>query len=363
MVRYSFIIPSYNNLCGIKRCIAALLEVSNPSDLSYEILVVDDGSTDGTHEYICSSFPTSVVRCLRLEREPLSSRARARNFGAKSAVGEIINFIDSDIMVSMQHIVQLERFFSYSSEIVVVGNRRFQYPDSVHGSFADDKDSGLDFRYQIYLNQSFNVSAINYPWAVAYTCNFAIPRLSFLDVGGFDEEFLHWGLEDLELGYRCGFNGLRVCFNPYLDVEHLGADSRNELMTKGWRLSGYKKNISYFVHKHSLERLYPHENFHELLINGTSLCQDILASCVRRTIYINESNDYMTVISDINDILFDETSVVILDYCITSNLDIWVQLHPHAGRIFYFPMNIISLADKQILMARLKFGATIKTVC
>lgn len=355
MVRYSFIIPSYNNICGIKKCIAALLEVSNPCDLSYEILVVDDGSTDGTYEYVCSSYPISVVRCLRLERESLSSRARARNFGAKNAVGDILNFIDSDILVSKQHIVQLERFFSRSSEIVVVGNRRFQCPDSVCEHFPDDRN--LDFRYHIYLNQSFNVNAINYPWAVAYTCNFSIHKSFFLSVDGFDEEFLHWGLEDLELGYRCGSSGLKICFNPYLDVEHLGADSRNELMAESERLDGYKKNISYFVQKHSLGRLYPDEDFYELLISGENFCRDIIALCGRRLIYVNESNDYMTVISDINNILFDEESIVILDYCITSDLDIWVQLHPHAGRIFYFPMNIIPQADKKILMSRLKFDA------
>lgn len=345
MIRYSFVIPSYNNIHGLHECLLSLLSMENPDNILYEVLVVDDGSFDGTYEFICAQHYANTIRILRLERSPESSRARARNFGAWSANGQIVNFLDADILVSKKHLIQLERFFCHDENIVLIGNRSFL------GGASACKDviqsNGYDFRYQIYINQSFNVSAIDYPWAVTYTCNLSISKNNLLSLKGFDEQFINWGLEDLELGFRCCEKGLRICFNPYMDVVHLGTDSREELMFENDRLSKYHENISYFIRKHRLTEKYPAENFYDLLVNGENLCSNLVERNINQSVcIINFDNNYSTKL-DVNKALEADMKVILLDYSDSSGLDVWINTQCFSSKIFYFPMNRLDVSDKE----------------
>lgn len=344
MYRYSFVIPSYNNVNGLKSCLDALMHLDNPNRITYEIIVVDDGSTDGTYDYVRATYHHSFVKCLRLKRDFRSSRARARNSGVREAQGEIINFLDSDIIVSKKHLVQLERFYSKNTNFVLSGNRSFI-------SDTQTKYSG-DFRYQIYIHQSFNVGAIRYPWATTYSCNLSISKANFLMLNGFDENFIYWGLEDLELGYRAGIASLKICFNSYLHVFHTGCDNRHELMSESERLQKYTQNIAYFIEKHKLINQYPTEDIHELLIRGDALCQDLIIEN-KDNIYVIESRGELQAQENVNAALKKGKTVALLDFEVDSNLDIWVYQHPLTNKIFYFPMNIIEENDKKQLMCRL----------
>lgn len=346
MYRYSFVIPSYNNLSGLKHCLDALLQLDNPTRIAYEIIVVDDGSTDETYNYIRATYPYSFVKCLRLKRDFRSSRARARNSGVREALGEIVNFLDSDIIASKKHLIQLERFYLSDINFVLSGNRSF-----FSGTQIDKKCSD-DFRYQIYIHQSFNVGAIRYPWATTYSCNLSISKANFLMLSGFDENFIYWGLEDLELGYRAEMAGLKICFNSHLQVAHAGCDNRHELMSESERLRRYTQNISYFIEKHKLKNQYPAEDIHELLIRGDALCQDLIIEN-RDNILVIESGDEPQVQENVDAALKKGKIVALLDFELDSNLDIWVCQHPLTNRILYFPMNIIEDKDKKQLMSRL----------
>lgn len=350
MVRYSFIIPSYNNIEGLIQCLSAISSCKNPDNIPYEVLVIDDGSTDGTYEYVTSTYSASTVRCLRLLRTSKSSRGRARNAGIREATGQIVNFIDSDILVSEQHIIELEKFFSYNMDIVLVGNRTFR-----NRSQPDQQPNGhSDFRYQIYLNQSFNVNAINYPWAVSYSCNLSISYARILETGGFDEKFVSWGLEDLELGYRLFESGLRICFNPNLTVDHIGNDSRCDLLTESDRLEGYKRNIGYFIEKHSLTSQYPMEDFYTLLTRGERLCHDLISTIGDHSIFTNGIGGCSNLKANVDTALLNGKKIVLLDLDANSDLVVWVHFHQSAKMILYFPMNFIGQPEKELLIHRLK---------
>ncbi len=100
--RISVIVPVYNDAAHLRKCVAALRNSSYPN---YEIIVVDDGSTDDTPELI-RDLP---VRSVRLERK--SGPAAARNCGAAAALGDYFFFIDADVCVKPQTLSQVVRAF------------------------------------------------------------------------------------------------------------------------------------------------------------------------------------------------------------------------------------------------------------
>ncbi|MFM7372684.1 MAG: glycosyltransferase family 2 protein, partial [Sphaerospermopsis kisseleviana] len=99
-VFFSVVIPTYNRLPILQKCLRAL-EVQNFKDTTlvegYEIVLVDDGSTDGTLDWLAEhqdQFPH--VRCFQQDH---AGPAAARNLGVEKAAGDTIIFIDSDLVV------------------------------------------------------------------------------------------------------------------------------------------------------------------------------------------------------------------------------------------------------------------------
>jgi len=86
--KFSIVIPTYNRRCLLQR---ALASVRNQTFRDYEVIVVDDGSSDGTWEYLCSLDPS--VKALRQENR---GPGPARNLGARHARGTYLAFLDSD---------------------------------------------------------------------------------------------------------------------------------------------------------------------------------------------------------------------------------------------------------------------------
>ena len=93
----SFIVPAYNEEFELGRSIAAIREAANASGQPYEIIVVDDGSTDATPE-IAKAEQTVLVQ---IQRRQI---AAARNAGAKVARGDVLFFVDADTQISAVHI-------------------------------------------------------------------------------------------------------------------------------------------------------------------------------------------------------------------------------------------------------------------
>src|SRR4051794_21426577 len=87
-IRYSVIVPAYNAEATLGACLRALLD-QTLAPAAYEVIVVDDGSTDTTAR-VAARFPVSVLR------QAHAGPAAARNQGARAARGEILAFTDAD---------------------------------------------------------------------------------------------------------------------------------------------------------------------------------------------------------------------------------------------------------------------------
>ncbi|HXA00429.1 MAG TPA: glycosyltransferase family A protein, partial [Cytophagaceae bacterium] len=101
MTKFSLVIPTYNRASFISKTLASLLSQKNQD---FEIIVVDDGSTDNTEEVV-KSFNDNKIRYYKKDN---AERGVARNYGAARANGDYINFFDSDDLAYDNHILEAE---------------------------------------------------------------------------------------------------------------------------------------------------------------------------------------------------------------------------------------------------------------
>jgi glycosyltransferase involved in cell wall biosynthesis len=183
---WSVVIPTYNRLPILQKCLRALEEQDTAMD--YEVVVVDDGSTDETVPFLRShgaEFPH-----VRLLGQDHGGAAAARNVGVGAAAGEVIVFIDSDLVVT-------PTFLASHARALTDPKRFFTYGRVINTCNFDDP-----------LAEPFKVTDLSR--AFFATGNVAIAKEHLLAVGLFDLDFRQYGWEDLELGVRLKSRGLRL---------------------------------------------------------------------------------------------------------------------------------------------------------
>ncbi len=202
MPSVSVIVPAYNSSRELRECLSALSR-SVPPPL--EIIVVDDASTDDT-----SSVATehgAIV--LRLARN--AGPAAARNAGGRAAQGDIVLFVDSDVVVAPEAIRRVVKAFEDDPA-----------PAAVFGSYdRRPRAPGLVSQYRNllhhYTHQIGNPEAGTF-WS---GCG-AIRRSVFVGVGGFDAaRFPRPSIEDIELGNRLRIAGHRIRLDREIHGTHL----------------------------------------------------------------------------------------------------------------------------------------------
>jgi glycosyltransferase involved in cell wall biosynthesis len=194
----SVVIPVYNGTSTIAACLSAL----SASELaSYEVIVIDDSSTDDTPA-IARTFPCRVI--VTTENR---GAAAARNRGAAAARGELLFFLDADILVTPSTLRMVAESFAARPDV-----------SALFGSYQKGTVPANFFsRYKNlvhhYTHQTAREDAATFCGGFG-----AIRRDVFLVVGGFDESYR--ALEDIELGYRLYLAGRRIWLNKALLLTH-----------------------------------------------------------------------------------------------------------------------------------------------
>lgn len=147
-MQVSVVIPTYNRRAKLWQTLVSLQSQTLPPD-EYEVIVVDDGSEDGTQEAAASwSLPCSL-RCYRQEK---GGAVAARNYGARQAIGEVLAFLDDDMVLSPEYLSELLHCYRSTPKALVVGTLRpFERPgrtifERVHGaaSLSPEPDADSD---------------------------------------------------------------------------------------------------------------------------------------------------------------------------------------------------------------------------
>ncbi|HLA09617.1 MAG TPA: glycosyltransferase family A protein [Pyrinomonadaceae bacterium] len=198
----SVIIPVYNAEKFLAGCLDA---ISSSSFRKYELIVVDDCSTDESAKV----GHDRGAKILRMSRQ--SGPGGARNLGAKNAAGEILFFVDADVVVKPDTLERVAANFKNHPEVA-----------AVFGSY-DEEPAEQNFISQYknlfhrFVHQQGSTEASTF-WA---GCG-GVRREIFLALDGFDaERYPRPAIEDIELGYRMRQQGHRILLDKQLQGKHL----------------------------------------------------------------------------------------------------------------------------------------------
>jgi glycosyltransferase involved in cell wall biosynthesis len=194
----SVVTPTYNRADSLKRTLESLARQAYP-DSSYEVVVVDDGSSDNTKE-VCESFDTLSLHYVLQDH---AGGTQAKNTGALASRGDLLVFLDDDITVVPQFIRCLVEEHLKCNRLIVVGTLHpvTTNNDSPHslppGSFTAEDDSSL------------NRTSVAIPFTDCLGGFFSVRHSDFLELGMLQDPapgfWPNW--EDVDLAYRALLKG------------------------------------------------------------------------------------------------------------------------------------------------------------
>lgn len=200
----SIIIPVYNGGEQFERCLQA---IQCSTFTAWELIVVDDGSTDESLALAQTCGATTLQTTGRL------GPAAARNSGARVAKGKYLYFVDADCEVHPDTLANIAQLFQANPDL-----------DALFGSY-DDAPDAANFIAQYknlfhhYVHQHSNPEASTF-----WTGCGAIKRSQFLALKGFDTaKYARPSIEDIDLGYRLKQSGGQIRLAKHVQVKHLKA--------------------------------------------------------------------------------------------------------------------------------------------
>jgi GT2 family glycosyltransferase len=167
---FSIVIPTYNRLSLLQRTLASVRKQSNAD---FEVIIIDDGSTDGTREWLASNgeFPRVIKQSNR-------GPGAARNVGARAAQGDYVAFLDSD-----------DLWFPWTLDVFARAIKEHGRPNILGGKFVEFSDEAelLDVRQEAYETSLFSdyIASSRYPYYVGSGTSLVrrecFARVSFLE--------------------------------------------------------------------------------------------------------------------------------------------------------------------------------------
>ncbi|MBU0572376.1 glycosyltransferase [Patescibacteria group bacterium] len=252
MTSYSFIIPSFNSAKDLMTCVRSLNSLKY-NKRKYEIIIVDDGSTDQS----TSQIKRLNIANLKIYKNPKQGAAAARNYGIEKAKKNILIFLDQDVSVK-ENLLNI-----YDSALKITG------ADAVQGNIwkqlinTELTKTHATWRKIVFINKVNDHDGFI---KTIVTRNVAIKKEvlnKILRKDGyiFDEKFKGTGGEDRELGYRINKLGFNIYLEPQAIVKHKDPDKLLGILIQKYKHArgDVKLGIG--------EKFYDISNFKRVVIN------------------------------------------------------------------------------------------------
>ena len=231
-MKLSVIIICWNDSRYILDCIRSVYDTT--SELDFEIIVTDNGSTDGSVEMIRQAFPK-----VRIVQNGVNiGFGPANNAGVAAASGDYVLILNPDTVVHSGALQKMIAFASQHSEAGAFGCRVLNTDGSLQGTAQPEPTLlryaiiALNMRWMGWLSDRFH--ADSYPGWDGRTertigfqagCALLVQRTLFQSIGGFDPRFLHQ-FEDADLCRRLRQSGHPILFCPDAEITHIGGYNR-----------------------------------------------------------------------------------------------------------------------------------------
>lgn len=294
----SVIMPAYNAHHFLSQSLPPLIEMQRRGEVD-EVIVADDGSTDGSAS-IAAEWGADVV-----STGNRSGPGAARNKAAQVAKGEILWFVDADVVVHRDAGAHVRRNLANAELVAVFGS----YDDTPPAqNFASQYKNLIHHFYHHKGNRDASTF-----WA---GCG-AVRRDTFLEVGGFDvDRYPYPSIEDIELGYRFCARGHRMLLAPELQGTHL----------KVWRLGG-------LIHTDVFRRAIP---WARLMVNQSHLLDDLNVSKAERLRGVLAGVVLLAVIAALFRVAPWWSAPLAFAAAILANWDLFTFLYRRRGLLFAF---------------------------
>lgn len=255
-MKISFVIPSYNSAPYLVQGLTFLAAQEPEEGLDIEVIVVDDGSTDGTKE-AAEPFQSQLqsFHYVYRSRDELSNRSRARNLGIRRASGDVICFLDAGIIVppafakqiavryrnplgGLSNVVLLHMIYGVHMNpdkdgIVEVGDLEPEHFQRwIRPIMADPL--WQDMRGHTFAMLRDQVDLLAAPWELGLVGSMTVPAWLVRQIEGFDDSFTGWGSEDIDFTYRlyragASFRGERQAYT--LHIPHPTSFSQEKMVS------------------------------------------------------------------------------------------------------------------------------------
>ncbi len=218
----SIILVTWNSAAHLPHCLESL---GRQTFKNFEVIVVDNGSTDGALDGLESHWPGLAIQVLRLDEN--MGFAAANNLGARLARGRWLALLNPDAfpeptwLEELLHAVESHPQACFASRQVQAGA-----PHLLDGEGDAYHVSGLAWRrgYGLPVSPVNEIEEVFSPCAAAAL----YPRQAFLEAGGFDEAYFAYH-EDVDLGFRLRLQGVPCYCVPRAVVQHIGSASTGKM--------------------------------------------------------------------------------------------------------------------------------------
>lgn len=207
----SVIIVSLNGKKWLKELIASILASNYPKN-NMELIFVDNGSTDGSVDFVKEMF-TNDIRLNVIQNSENLGWSPANNQGMKAAKGELIVCISNDMIVDFNWIREIVKVMETDKTVGIIQCNSISMWD------RKTPDSGMNYLDRFGYSYSYASSKSNYEVFFAEGMAFAIKKEVIRKVGGFDDYFF-MEYDDMDLSWRARLGGYKVLFAPKAIVYH-----------------------------------------------------------------------------------------------------------------------------------------------
>lgn len=253
----SVVVVSWNVRDELRLCLESILRAHKNSALGYEIIVVDNASSDKSPQMVASLFPN--VKLLRNDTNV--GFAAACNQGVAVAKGEYLLFLNPDTVLSDEGVDSLCNFLQEQPNVGVVAPKLIYEDGEIQPSVRRYPTPWIMFllltklsrlavssvKWRRYVYDNFNYQSLRSVEQVMGAV-MVMPRSVFDAVGGFDSGFFIW-FEEVDLCKRVRDAGYLVFFNPVASVVHARSRSFAQ-QSIVWRQKQFSRSARWYASKH-----------------------------------------------------------------------------------------------------------------
>ena len=266
-LRATVVVPYYQAPDALALTLAGLERQSYPLDL-FEVIVVDDGSDPPLEMSEPSPLNVRVIH----QPDLGFGLARARNNGARAAQGDIVVFLDCDMIPAREWLAAHARWHHAAGDVMSIGFRRHLDVTGVSAADVRECSGTLD---ELFADRPFHrpewieshmartaelTSDDDDLFRVASGGNLGMSRHFYWEVGGNDESFTQWGAEDVEFGYRAFTLGALLVPERRALCWHQGEGATPSL-AEARSLEQQRAKLSQLIAHHGFRRAKPGRSF------------------------------------------------------------------------------------------------------